>query len=152
MDNRKDEIEMSKFSQFMKQNKIVRENEHYAPTKTMLGSDGTPLRWEFKHLTSKQNEDIREKNSIEVPIKGKPNVFRQKLLTSKYIMQMVVESTVVPNLYDSELQDSYGVKTPEDLVYAMIDDPGEYNDLCAWIQKLNGFDVSIDEKVEEAKN
>ena len=102
--------------------------------------------------TSKQNEDIREKNTIEVPIKGKPNVFRQKLLTSKYIMQMVVESTVVPNLYDSELQDSYGVKTPEDLVYAMIDDPGEYNDLCAWIQKLNGFDVSIDEKVEEAKN
>ena len=34
----------------------------------------------------------------------------------------------------------------------MVDDPGEYNDLAAFVQKLNGFDVSFDDKVEEAKN
>lgn len=143
---------MSKFSQFMKQNKIERKNEEYAPTKSMIGSDGSPLRWEFRHLSSKEDEALREKCTIEVQVTGKPNVFRQKLLGSKYLNQMIIASTVVPNLYDSELQDSYGVKTPEDLVYAMIDDPGEYNDLSAWVQKFNGFNVSMDDKVEEAKN
>jgi hypothetical protein len=65
---------------------------------------------------------------------------------------MIVDSTVVPNLYDAELQNSYGVKTPEDLVYAIVDNPGEYAELTAWIQKFNGFDETLDEKVDEAKN
>jgi len=34
----------------------------------------------------------------------------------------------------------------------MVDDPGEYSDLAAYVQKLQGFDVSFEEKVEEAKN
>ena len=143
---------MSKFSQFMKQNKIEKKNETYAPTKSLLGSDGTPLRWEFKHLTSKQNDELRDKYTIDVPVTGKPNFFRQKLLTNKYILAIIVESTVVPNLFDAELQNSYGVKTPEDLVYAIVDDPGEYTELEAWVQKFNGFDESIEDKKDEAKN
>ena len=58
----------------------------------------------------------------------------------------------MPDLYDAELQDSYGVKTPEDLLLAMVDSPGEYNDLAAYVQKFQGFDVSLDDKVQEAKN
>ena len=143
---------MSKFSQFMKQNKIEKKNETYAPTKSLIGSDGTPLRWEFKHLTSKQNDEIRDKCTMDVQVTGKPNVYRQKLNTSKYLVSMIVESTVVPNLYDAELQDSYGVKTPEDLVYAIVDNPGEYAALEAWVQNFNGFTETLDEKVDEAKN
>lgn len=143
---------MSKFSQFMKANKIVKENEQYAPTKSMIGSDGKALRWEFHHMTSKENEDLRESCSQDVPITGKPNMFHTKLLTSKYLVRMVVNSTVVPNLYDKELQDSYGVKTPEDLVYAMVDNPGEYAELTAWVQRFNGFDETLDDKTDEAKN
>lgn len=143
---------MSKFSAFMKQNKVERKNEQYAPTKSLIGGDGTPLRFEFRHLTSKENEKIRDDCTIDVQVTGKPNVYRQKLITNKYLNKMIVASTVVPDLYDTELQNSYGVKTPEDLIYAMVDDPGEYNDLAAWIQKFNGFDVSMDDKKEEAKN
>ena len=55
-------------------------------------------------------------------------------------------------LYDKELQDSYGVMTPEDLAFAMVDDPGEYNDFCEWLQKFQGFTKTLDEKVDEAKN
>ena len=65
---------------------------------------------------------------------------------------MIAASVVVPDLYDAELQDSYGVSTPEDLLVALVDDPGEYNDLAAFVQKFNGFDATLDDKVEEAKN
>lgn len=124
---------MSKFSAFMKANKKVKENEEFAPTASLLGSDGTPVRWEFRHISSKENEELRDANTIEVQVTGKPNLFRPKLITSKYLMAMIVKSTVFPDLYDKELQDSYGVMTPEDLVYAMVDDAGEMQDFQLWI-------------------
>ncbi len=143
---------MSGLSRFLKEKKIKKANEKYAPTKSLLFDDGTPLMWEFKHITSKQDEDIREECTSEVQVKGKPNLFRAKLNTSKYLVKLVVASTVTPDLYDASLQDSYGVKTPEDLLYALVDDPGEYMELCRWIQKFQGFDNSFDSEVKEAKN
>ena len=35
---------------------------------------------------------------------------------------------------------------------ALVDDSGEYSDLCAWMQKFQGFSKTLDDKVEEAKN
>ena len=143
---------MSKFSRFMKENKIVKENGTYAPTKSLCDENGKPLEWEFRHITSKENEDLRDACTIDVPITGKPNMFRQKVKSSLYIQKMVAASVVVPDLYDKDLQDSYGAMTPEELLLAMVDDPGEYNDLASFVQKFQGFNVSFDEKVDEAKN
>ncbi len=143
---------MSKFSLFLKANKTIRENERYAPTKSMVDENGKPLEWEFQHISSKENEELRESCTIEVQVKGKPNLFRPKLNTSQYLAKMIVASTVYPDLYNKELQDSYGVMTPEDLVFQMVDDPGEYNQLGEWLQKFQGFTKSFEEKVNEGKN
>ena len=136
----------------MKPNKTTKANEFYAPTASLCDENGKPLEWEFKHITSKQNEQMRENCTVDVPITGKPNMYRPKLNTSKYLTQMVVTSTVCPDLYDAELQDSYGVKTPEDLLFAMVDDAGEYQELCVWVQKFQGFTKNLSDKVDEAKN
>ena len=143
---------MSKFSKFMKANKVEKQNEMYAPTKYLRDENGKPLEWEFKHITSKENENLRDECTIEVPVTGKPNMFRPKVQSGKYIRKMIAASIVVPDLYDADLQDSYGVKDPEDLLLAMVDDPGEYNELAAFVQRFQGFDVSFNDKVEEAKN
>lgn len=143
---------MSKFSKFMKANKAVKENGFYPATKSLCDDKGNPLEWEFKHISSKENEEIRENCTIDIPVTGKPNMFRPKLKSSDYIRKMIAASVVMPDLFDSELQDSYGVKTPEDLLMAMVDDPGEYNDLAAFVQKFQGFNVSFEDKVNEAKN
>ena len=143
---------MSKFSKFMKANKAVKDNATHIVTKSLCDENGKPLEWEFRHITSKENEEIRESCTIEVPITGKPNVYRQKFKTSLYIQRMIVASIASPDLYDAELQDSYGVNKPEDLLMAMVDDPGEYNDLAAYVQKFQGFDTTFEDKVDEAKN
>ena len=143
---------MSKFSRFMKSNKIMKENTTFPVTKSLLDEDGKPLEWVIKPLTTKENENIRESCMIDVPVTGKPNMFRPKLNTAKYIEKMLAASVAEPNLYDKELQDSYGVMTPEDLLKEMVDDPGEYNDFAAFVQKFNGFDTTMEDKVEEAKN
>lgn len=143
---------MSDFTRFMKENKKVKENTKFVATKSLTDEKGHPLEWTIKPITTAENERMRDDCMIEVPVTGKPNVFRSKLLTSKYIAKLCAASVAEPNLYDAKLQDSYGVKTPEDLILAMIDDPGEYQDFANFIQKFNGFDTSLEDKVEEAKN
>ena len=143
---------MSNFSRFMKQNKITKENTTYAATKSLLDEGGNPLLWTIKPLNTKENDDIRDSCMREVQVPGKPNLFRPKLDTSKYIAKMICACVVEPNLYDKELQDSYGVMSPEDLLKEMIDDPGEYQDFASFIQNFNGFNTTLEDKVEEAKN
>ena len=143
---------MSKFAKFMKANKTVKENGFYAVTKSLCDDDGKPLEWEFRHITSKDNERIREDCTKEVPVPGKPNLYRAKINSGLYVQKMITASVVMPDLYDKELQDSYGVVTPEELLLAMVDDPGEYNDLAAFVQKFQGFNTSFEDKIDEAKN
>lgn len=143
---------MSNLGRFLKKNKIKKENTTFPATKSLLDEEGEPLLWEIKPLSTTKNEDIREACTYDVSLKGKPNMFRPKLNTSLYITKMLVSSIVEPNLYSADLQDSYGVKTPEDLIKEMIDDPGEYSEFAAFVQKFNGFNTSIEDKVEEAKN
>ena len=142
---------VSEFSRFMKKNKVGKTNETHAVTVSLCDDDGKPLEWEFRHITSKENESLRDECTMEVPVTGKPGAYRQKVNASKYMRKMIVASIVVPNLYNAELQDSYGVSTPEDLLMEMVDDPGEYSDLMSYVQRFQGFST-LDADVEEAKN
>lgn len=143
---------MSNLDRFLKENKKEKKNTQYAATKSLVDEKGNPLLWEIKPLTTRDNDRLRDECTIEVQVVGKPNLYRPKLDTTKYLAKMIVASVVEPNLYDKTLQDSYGVKTPEDLIKEMIDDPGEYNQFASFIQNYNGFTATLDEKVEEAKN
>lgn len=143
---------MSKFSRFMKANKIAKETTTYVATKSLTDENGVPLAWTIKPLTTKDNDDIRDDCMVEIPVPGKPNMYRPKLNTTKYIAKMICACVVEPNLYDADLQDSYDVKTPEDLLREMVDDPGEYQNFASFIQNYNGFDTTIEDKIEEAKN
>lgn len=142
---------MSKFSKFMKANKIQKQNAMHPVTKSLTDENGEPLLWEIKPLTTKENEFIRESCTIEVPVKGKPNQYRPKVDMNKYQTKMICAAVVSPDLNDVELQNSYGVMTPEDLIKEMVDDPAEYTDLMIFIQQLSGF-KTLQEEVDEAKN
>lgn len=141
---------MGNFSAFLKKNKVEKANEKFAVTKSITDADGKPVEWEFRHLKTSEVEKIRTACTFDVQVKGKVGVFRPKLDYDKYIANMVIASCVVPDLNDSELQDSYGVMGAESLLKEIVDDPGEYDNLKIFVQKLNGYDIG--EEVKEAKN
>ena len=143
---------MSNFSRFMKENKKKKENGKFAPTKSLTDEKGQPLEFEFKHLSSKQVDDLRDSCTIDVQVTGNPSMYRPKVQTNKFTAKMICESVVYPDLYNAELQDSYGVKTPEELLYALVDNPGEYQNMSVWVQKFQGFEQSMGKKVDDAKN
>lgn len=135
---------------FLKGNRKERENQKYAPTQAFVDENGNALEWEFRPLDSKEMEQIREDNTMEVPVTGKPNMYRPKVNSKKLIEDMIIAATVVPDLFNVELQDSYGVSTPNELLHELVEVPGEYDDLGKFVQQMNGY--SLDEKVKQAKN
>lgn len=142
---------MSNFSKFMKANKIQKKNVMHPVTKSLTDENGEPLLWEIKPLTTKENEAIRDACTIEVPVKGKPNMFRPKVDMNLYQTKMMVAAIVFPDLHNAELQNSYGVMSAEELIKEMIDDPAEYTDLAVFVQQLSGF-KTLQEDIDEAKN
>lgn len=143
---------MSNLTRFMKQNKTVRENTTFAATKSLTDENGEPMLWEIRPIPTKEDERIRDECTVEIPVKGKPNLYRNKVDANKYISKLLAASVVFPDLMNEELQDSYGVKFPEDLLKEMLDDTGEYTAFTAFVQKFNGFNITLDDKVDEAKN
>jgi len=143
---------MSTLALFMKGNKKTRTNTFYAATKSLVDKDGKPLKWEIKHVTTEEDERIRDACTTEVPIPGKRNQFRIKIDANAYMTKQIVASVVFPNLYDAELQDSYDVKTPEDLLKQMVDDPVEFAEFASFVREFNGFEEDINDLVDEAKN
>lgn len=141
---------MSNFSKFMKANKIQKQNVMHPVTKSLTDENGEPLLWEIKPLTTKEDEAIRESCTIEVPVKGKPNMYRPKVDMVKYQTKLMCAAIVNPDLNNVDLQNSYGVMTPEELIKEMVDSPAEYNDLMMFVQKISGF-KTLQEDVNDAK-
>ena len=86
-----------------------------------------------------------------MPVKGRAGMYTPDLDTNTYLARLAIACTSFPDLNDKELQDSYDVMGAEDLLNKMLL-PGEFTDYMDAVQEINGFDFSMDDVVEEAKN
>lgn len=135
---------------FFKDNQKKRENKRYAATKSLCDETGQPLEWEFRPISAEEMEAIQEDCTVDVPVPGKPGVYRPKANLADINRSMVCASCVSPDLHNAKLLDSYGAATPEELLAKMVQSPGEYTNLVAFVSELNGF--SMQEDVQTAKN
>lgn len=141
---------MSDFSVFMAGNVLKADSVKYVASKRITNNK-KPVEWELKAIDSDLDEAIRKECTKKVPVAGKRGQYTQETDTDKYISKMCVACTVYPNLNDAELQDSYGVKSGEALLKKMLL-PGEYTDFKAKVMEVNGYDMSMEDLVDEAKN
>jgi hypothetical protein len=141
---------MTDFSVFMAGNVAKNETTKYVASKR-FAVKGKPVEWEIKAIDSDLDEALRKECTKKVPIAGKRGQFNQETDTDKYIGKMCVACVVYPDLNNAELQDSYGVKSADALLKKMLL-PGEYTELKAKVMEVNGYDMSMEELVEEAKN
>jgi len=64
---------------------------------------------------------------------------------------VVIEHTIDPNFKDAASIQKLGCRTPEEYLNRVLL-PGEIATLAQKISELSGFDVEMEELVEEAKN
>jgi hypothetical protein len=141
---------MSDLSAFLAQNVAQDESIKYVASKRFV-EDGKPVEWELQSVTSEEDEQIRKSCTKKVQVPGKRGQYTQDTDYEKYLGLLAVRCVVFPNLNDAKLQDSYGVMGADTLLKKMLK-PGEYQDLLKKIQEINGFDIGMDELVDEAKN
>lgn len=142
-------IRSTDFSSFMAQNKLKRENVKFVASKLFVDSQGEPLKWEIKAITSKEDDALRKSCTRAVKV-GKGAV-RPELDTNAYIGKLAAACTVYPDLKNAELQTSYGVMGDDELLKEMLS-AGEYAEYCNKVSEINGFDVDLNDAVDDAKN
>ena len=141
---------MSNLSVFLSQNAVQDENVKYAASKRFVEKD-KPVEWELKSITSDEDEALRNSCTKRGQVPGKKGQYTLDTDYEKYLGLLSAKCIVFPNLNDAELQNSYGVMGADALLKAMLK-PGEYQDLLKKVQEVNGFDIGLDELVDEAKN
>ena len=114
------------------------------------GEDGKPVPWEFACISAKDNAEIRRDCMRQIPVPGRKNQYTREIDTDLYTARLVARCTLYPCLDDPQLQDSYGVKTAEELLQTMLTS-GEFERYAAKVFEANGF-AGTAELVEEAKN
>lgn len=142
---------MSKsLSAFMRPNVEQVVNAKYAASPRFKGEDGKPLEWEICCISADEYARIRSSCIRQVQVPGKKNQFTQQLDTYTFQSKVCARCTVFPDLNDAELQNSWGVMKPEELVGAMLIG-GEFDDYVAEVFQVNGFKTE-NELVDDAKN
>lgn len=146
---------MSNFEMFMTTSVDNEEIIEYVASKRFKDAEGNPTPWQLKAIDADLDEAIKKECTKRVPVVGvngrKTGQYTQETDTDKYIGKLCVACTVYPNLNDSTLQDFYKVKTGDALLKKMLK-AGEYTEFKAKIMEINGYDMSMDELVDEAKN
>lgn len=132
---------MDNIKYFLKSNKKQRKNEFFPITDDLVDGDGNIVEWELKPLTTDEVEALR----TEISNKGNYD-------QNKYIKKIICTSVVTPDLNNIELQNSYGVKSAEELITKILDCPGDYYKLLEKVLKLSKLDETFADKIAEAKN
>lgn len=141
---------MTSLNAFLSQNVEKIENKKVVISTRFKDEKGNPIEWELKSLTAEENDLIQNGCFVNVPVPGRKGQYTRELDKNKYTARLLAECVVFPDLNNAELQDSYGVKNPGDLIKKMLT-LGEYNKLAEEMSKLSDNET-MNDLVDEAKN
>ena len=134
---------------FLKQNTIPVENQEVEVSKRFKDDAGNTVKFEIKSISNEMDDALRKQNTRQV--KKAKGVIVPELDQQKYFVDLVLKSLVYPDLDDKELQDSWGVMDSRELINVMLL-PGEYAALLQEVQKINGWDLNVEDIKDEVKN
>lgn len=137
---------MSQFEDF-----LMDSFEDAVETEKEIIMGGKKRKMKFKPISSSLGDEIRKKCRKVTIMKG------QKMYETdqdKYVLNLIIETTTYPDLKNAELQKSWGVMGAEQLLESMKSkmSDGEYSDWSNVVSEVNGYNRTIEELVDEAKN
>ena len=128
-------------NQFFKENRKDKKKELFAVSQRFTDDNGEALKWELRPCSTKKVEAIRNQCISKDGVSN----------GAKFALLLSAATVSWPNLNDSSLQDSYGGKKAEDLLYELVY-PAELDVLEAKCLEINGYSENLETLVEQAKN
>lgn len=142
---------MSNLQAFFAQNVEKAEIVERVVSTRFKDENGNPIKWKIGPVTADEDAALRKSATKRVQVPGKKNLYQPETDYELYVLKLATACVKFPDLNNVELQNSYGVMGAENLLKKMLL-PGEYAELTKIVQEVNGFDIPMDELVEEAKN
>ncbi|MFB4326398.1 XkdN-like protein [Paenibacillus sp. AK002] len=130
---------------FLNANPVDNLTEEVAISPRFKDEKGNPLKFTIRAMSPAEFEDIRKK-STQIK-KGKKVEFDNQLFN----LSIAINHTVNPDFRNAESIKKLGLATPEDYVQKVLL-AGELSTLVQKINELSGFDVAMNDLVEEVKN
>ena len=134
---------------FLKENVEVIDNVEYVASSRIKDENGKPVAWKMRTLSNKE-VNLWKKDFIKITIED-GGVRTRDFDNDEFVKKCLVESITYPDLNNKELQDSYNVMSAEELLTEILN-PGEYVRLNEKLNEINGFTVTLADKVAKAKN
>lgn len=131
--------------EFLNSNPVDNLTDEVVVSPRFKDDKGNPLPFTIKAMTSQEFEDIRK---LSTTIRKNKKV---EFDTQTFNLRIAVSHTVNPDFKNAESLKKLGVHTPEQYVQRVLL-AGELATLVQKITELSGFDVEMEELVEEAKN
>lgn len=139
------------FNAFFKEKAKKPQNIRKVVSDRFTDEKGKPIEWELRAITAKEDDDIKAECTKTVALPGKKDRYTMQMDGIDYAARLTAACVVFPDLYNAELQDSYGVKDPVELLGEMLL-PAEKTELTTFAQKLCGYETPMDAEIEKAKN
>ncbi len=136
---------MSALQGFLNANPIDNLTDDVVVSARFKGADGKPLKFKIKGMTNPEFESLRRR-STQIK-KGRKVEFDAQAFSTA----VIINHTIEPSFKDADSISKLGCKTPEEYLNRVLL-AGEIAELANQIQKLSGFDVDMNDLVEEAKN
>jgi len=131
--------------EFLNSNPVDNLTDDVVVSPRFKGADGTVLTFKIKAMTSAEFNELQK--ACTTVRKGRKIEFDSQ----RFNLRSVINHTVVPDFKDAASIQKLGCRTPEEYVQKVLL-AGEVATLANKISALSGFDVEMDELVEEAKN
>ncbi|MFJ2042247.1 XkdN-like protein [Paenibacillus taichungensis] len=131
--------------EFLNSNPVDNLTAEVPVSKRFTDKEGNLMLFKIKPMTEREHNELSKKCTT-IKSRGKT-----EFDTRKFNSSMVIENTVYPDFKDAESIKAVEVSTPEQYLGKVLLS-GEIAKLVEEIMKLSGFDTSMEELVEEAKN
>ncbi|MGF6357089.1 hypothetical protein ABIE27_005028 [Paenibacillus sp. 4624] len=135
---------------FMKGKAAEVKEEEVIITRRYKDEKGEPIPFVMKPLSTKRIDDLEAECTKPEFKKGKK--VGEKLDSKRFSLRIAIESTVYPDFRDAELLKSYGLTDPVDLARTILSVGGEYAEWMQAANRINGFDESEEDLIEDVKN
>lgn len=142
---------MSNLQAFFAQNVEKADIVERVVSKRFKDENGNPIPWKFGAVDGETEAAIRKQCTKRMPVPGKKGMFMPETDYDLFNLKLAVATIKFPDLNNAELQNSYGVMGAENLLQKMLL-PGELAKVKQIAAEVNGFDLELNELVEQAKN
>ncbi|MGE8079022.1 phage tail assembly chaperone [Peribacillus loiseleuriae] len=119
-------------------------------SKRFKDKEGKIIPFVFKPITTDRVDEIEKLHTK--PVMKNNRKVGEKVDQARFLAHIAVETTIYPNFKSLELRKAYKSEDPIEIAKKVLNVAGEYAQWVGKSTEINGFDDSIEDLEEAAKN